>query len=149
MATKGPSFTAQLRGIEKKNAAKLTAIMRQSAQEVANAASTPQPSVKQTGGSFEIGKVPVDTGVLRNSQVTSINGGGAAQGPNAAPSVIGIAQLGSIINVRWTAEYARAIDKGTARIRARLFVTYHTERWAAIVGRIAGRLASRTGAAKP
>ena len=139
------SFTAQLRGFEKASKAKLTAIMRQSAQEIANAASTPQPSVKQTGGSFEIGKIPVDTGFLRNSQVTTLNGGGGAQGPDAAASVIGSAPLGSTIGVQWTADYAKTIDQGNARIAARLFVSYHVERWQAIVGKIAEKLKRRTG----
>ena len=145
---KGPSFTAQLRSIEKRNKAKMTAIARQSAQTVANAAQTPQKSVKETGGSFELGKLPVDTGNLRRSVVHTINGGGAAQGPDATSSVISRIKLGDLYSVRWTAEYAKAIDKGTAKIRARLFMTYHTERWPAIVGKVAAELARRVSGSR-
>ena len=137
------TFTAQLRSFETNSKRKLEAVMRQSAQEMTNLASTPQPSVKQTGGSFEIGRVPVDTGYLRNSQITGINGGSGGQGPDAAASVIASAPLGSTISVGWTAAYAKTIDQGNAHIQARRFLDYHLPKWQAIVGRIAEKLRRR------
>ncbi|MEL6101318.1 MAG: hypothetical protein AAFR68_08360, partial [Pseudomonadota bacterium] len=65
------TFTAQLRGHVEKYKKRIDLIVKQSAQDVIEIAQTPQPSVKQTGGFFETGLIPVDTGFLRNSLVSA------------------------------------------------------------------------------
>lgn len=127
---------------ERKTIGKLNALVRQSAQDVIAAANTPQPSVKQTGGTFELGKVPVDTGFLRNSLVVELtDGGGSAEGGDAYAGVIAGMEVGAVITATWTAAYAGAIEYGTDKIAPRMFVRYNIERWPEIVETNARRIA--------
>lgn len=135
------TFTASLSSFELKTKEAMSAIVRQSAQDVIEAANTPQPSVKQTGGAFEIGKVPVDTGFLRNSLATLLNGGSGLQGGDAYIAVLAEAGVGDVIEARWTAEYAVAVEYGSRNVQPRMFVRYNVERWQAIVEANAQRIA--------
>ncbi len=93
------SFKAQLRDFGEKTERKMTAILRQSAQDVFDDAQTP---VAQ-GGSM-----PVDEGFLRNSLVTEINGGSVGQGADSYALAIAQLEPGDMLSGGWTAEYARA-----------------------------------------
>lgn len=72
---------------------------------------TPQPSVKVTGGSYEIGKIPYDTWELIDSQVLVVNGQLRASGRNSVERM-GSLDWGDRIDFHFTAEYARAIEYG-------------------------------------
>lgn len=79
------------------SADKMLRVAKQSAQDVVEIAQNPVAKG---------GNMPVDTGFLRNSLVTELNGRTASEG--ADTYVLGIAQLqlGDIMSVVWTAEYA-------------------------------------------
>ena len=52
------------------------------------------------------GAMPVDTGFLRNSLVSSLDGAEVAQGPDSYTLSIAGMQLGQPMRFAWTAEYA-------------------------------------------
>lgn len=87
--------------------------MRATLMEMMNQAQEPQPSVKYTGGSFEIGKVPLLSEDLWSSLVTTVSGQSAS-----SPAVksymwrISRMKLGDTITFQWTAPYARVIEFG-------------------------------------
>lgn len=135
------TFAAQVKAFQDKTMAQITAVVRQSSQDLIEAAQTPQPSVKQTGGSFEVGKIPVDTANLRNNVTTEIVGGPAATGAEAYVAVIAQMEAGDTIRHTYHAEYAPAIEFGNGRIQPRMFVRANTERWQAIVAANVSRLA--------
>lgn len=76
---------------------KMLRVAKQSTDDVVREAQTPVAKG---------GNMPVDTGALRNSLVTEINGVGSGAGADSF--VLGIAQLqlGDVISVAWTADYA-------------------------------------------
>mgnify|MGYP005850773037 CR=1 FL=1 len=78
---------------------KLRRILRQSVQDVIRDAQTP---VAQ-GGSM-----PVNTGFLRNSLATEVNGIGVATGEDSYVLAIAGLEPGDVLRAGWTAEYARA-----------------------------------------
>ena len=123
------SFQAQLRAFENLTKKKMELIVKASAQDVFSAAQTPQPSVKETGGSFEVGKVPVDLGDLRRSFVSGINGQSVGQGDEAYILAITGAELGDTIEGGWTAEHAPAIEYGTDTIAPRAYMRTNAGRW--------------------
>jgi hypothetical protein len=97
--------------------------------KLASAAQTPQPSVKVTGGSFEYGKIPVDTGRLRESFTVYINGRVAAQGSEAHLSALPSVKVGDQVTLGWTAPYSDAVEYGTPSMDGRFFATAAAERW--------------------
>lgn len=137
------TFSAQVAAFRNKTHRQITAVVRQSAQDVIAACQTPQPSVKETGGSFEIGKIPVDLGNLRNNVVTEIVGGPSAQGGDAYAAVLAQAEAGDTIRHSYLSEYAPAIEYGTRHIAPRMFVRYNLERWQAFVAENLSRVAGR------
>lgn len=117
-------------------------ILKSSAQEVVSLAQTPQPSVKQTGGSFEIGKIPVDDGFLINSLQTSLNGSLVGAGQASYLLTIDSLQFGDVVEYRWTAAYAARIEFGfvgadsLGRVynqAGRYYVTTAAAKWVSIV----------------
>lgn len=93
------SFTAQLRQFTEKTERKMTAILRQSVQDVFDIAQEPVSK----GGSM-----PVDTAFLRNSLATEVNGSMVAEGDDSYTLAIAQLEPGDKLRGGWTAEYARA-----------------------------------------
>ena len=102
---KHETFTAAIEAIKERTAEKMAALVRQSSQDVIADAQTPVAAG---------GRMPVDTGFLRNSLVTSLNGGGGVGGGDSYVATIADAKPGDIIEARWTAEYAAAVEYGHA-----------------------------------
>ncbi len=123
------SFEAQLRDFEGRTAKKIAAVVKQSAQDLFEACQTPQPSVKETGGSFEVGKIPVDLGDLRGSFVSGLNGQKVAEGEEAYIATIAGYKLGDSIQGGWTADHARPIEYGSGKIKPRRFVGANVPKW--------------------
>jgi hypothetical protein len=138
------AFTAQIKNFEKLSLRKLTAIVKQSAQDVFSAAQTAQPSVKETGGSFEVGKIPVDWGDLRGSFVSGLNGGTIAQGNEAYVLAIAQAKLGDSIQGGWTMNYAMTIEFGneSGTIKPRAFMRTNAAKWNSFVQANAAKVAA-------
>lgn len=102
MATR---FSAQVSTWARKSERRMTAIFRESVQRTINDAQTPVAKG---------GRMPVDTGFLRNSMTASLSGlpvgpsvRGEGQGnPDDVVLVIAGAKIGDIIWAGWAAEYS-------------------------------------------
>lgn len=90
-------FIADVERFGRLTADQMLRVAKQSADDVVRVAQTPVAKG---------GDLPVDTGILRNSLVTEVNGTRVAA--NADSFVLGIAQLqlGDVFSVAWTADYA-------------------------------------------
>jgi hypothetical protein len=80
--------------------------LNESVQDVMEGAQTPQPSVKVTGGSFETGKIAVDTAELINS----LHLDDQHIGDN--PEVVGLIEPGTIQTFEWQSDHAAAHEYG-------------------------------------
>lgn len=78
-------------------------IVKQSIQDVSEIAQTP----KAQGG-----RMPVDTGFLRNSFQAGLNGTTALTGPDVYGAVVAGMEMGDTFYGGWTAEYALRMEKG-------------------------------------
>lgn len=96
-------FSAQLNKWANQTSRDLELIFRESAQELFSDAQTP---VAQGGN------MPVDTGFLRNSFVSGLNGFTSLTGSDAYVAVIAGAKLGDVVFGGWTAAYAARIEFG-------------------------------------
>lgn len=134
------TFNAQVASHVAKYRQRLEAVFKQSAQDVIEQAQEPQPSVKLTGGSFEIGKIPVDTSFLRNSLIAGLNGSSSLTGPDSYVLAVASAVLGDTIQAGWIAEYARDVEYGTSKMAGRFFMRSAAQNWQAIVTENAARL---------
>lgn len=101
------SFGAQLGAMTEKAKRNMLYIASMSTQDVLEGAQTPQPSVKITGGSFEVGKIPVDTADLVNSLTVEGN-----TGPDAYVVAIAGMKLGDVMEFEWTMPYAARVEFG-------------------------------------
>lgn len=106
------TFAAQLNDFANLTKQNLKYVAINAIQDIVEAAQTPQPSVKRTGGSFQEGKIPVDTAELINSLISGANG---SFGPEAADSyAVALAgyDLGDYMRFAWTAPHAMRIEAG-------------------------------------
>jgi hypothetical protein len=90
-------FVADVAAFADKTADQMLRVAKQSLQDTVRDAQTP---VAQ-GGSM-----PVDTGFLRNSLVTSVRGSQAGEGSDSYVLGIATLQLGDAFQVAWVADYA-------------------------------------------
>jgi len=88
-------FTADVKRFSELAKEKMLAVARQSIQDVISDAQTP---VAQGG------LMPVDTGFLRNSLTSGLNGGGASK--DAIVLTVAAMDIGDTVNFAWTADYA-------------------------------------------
>jgi hypothetical protein len=135
------SFRAQIEDFAGLTEKQMRAVVVDSVQDVLEGAQTSQPSVKVTGGTFEEGKIPVDTRSLIQSLELGYNGSYQPTQGATELSVAGF-QLGYTINARWTASYAMRIELGFSGADAlgrvynqagRFFVSKNAARWPEIV----------------
>lgn len=120
------TFTAQIKAFADRTQEKIEAVVKQSAQEVFSIAQTP----KAQGG-----RMPVDTGFLRNSLIASLNGSTVGGGADAYVLAVAGAELGDTIFAGWTANYARFMEYGTSKTPANFFMLSAAQQWGAIVER--------------
>ena len=92
-------FVASVEGWSERAKANMLNIARAAIQEVISDAQTP---VSQ-GGSM-----PVDTSFLRNSLASGLNGSFGADAADSYVLTVAGMEIGDTVNVKWTAEYARA-----------------------------------------
>lgn len=95
--TDNAKFIADVAAFADKTAEQMLRVAKQSIQDVVKQAQTP---VAQ-GGSL-----PIDTGFLRNSLVTTVRGATAGEGENSYVLGISSLQLGDPFQVAWVADYA-------------------------------------------
>lgn len=116
------SFTAQARNWTEKAKRNMGLVVADAFQGVAQDMSQRQPSVKETGGSFIIGAVPVDEGVLINSLFTTLNEAQVGQGPASYTAGLAGFEIGDVITFAFSSEYAVHIEYGTSRFPGRFMV---------------------------
>lgn len=115
-------FSAQIRNWSEKAKRNASLVVAEAAQEVFRDMSERQPSVKETGGTYRIGRVPVDTGLLINSMTATLNGSATGQGPDAYVAALAGFEGGDSIVFAFTQEYAPAIEYGTQHFSGRFMV---------------------------
>ena len=67
--------------------------------------------------------MPVDTGYLRNSLQSAVNGAVVGDGVFAAAAILGKFEFGDVLHFKWTAEYAGYVHDGTERQTGRFFMS--------------------------
>lgn len=120
------TFEAQVAEFRRLTLEKMALVVKQSAQDVFSTAQTP----KAMGGNL-----PVDTGFLRNSFVSALNGGGAVGGSDAYVATIAGMDLGDAVLGGWTANYARHVEYGTSKMAGSFFALRAAQEWQNIVAR--------------
>lgn len=116
---------------QKKN---LEFIAADAIQEVSRLATRRQPGVGDTGGSYQEGLVPVDTGELINSYQLSVDGGVVGTGETSHVALMAGFELGSVVQGAFTAPHARPMEYGvTGRFGGRFFVRNAVQQWSSIV----------------
>ncbi len=91
------TFTAQLGAFRDKTKAQMQAVLTESVQDVVREA-----QLSDDDG----GRMPVDTGDLRSSLVSELNGSQVAQGENSYTIVAEMMEPGDTARFGWTAAYA-------------------------------------------
>ena len=120
------TFTAQIKAFTDRAKEKMETVVKQSAQEVYSIAQTP----KARGG-----RMPVDTGFLRNSLVAELNGSTVSGGADAYTLAVAGMELGDTVFAGWTAEYARHMEYGTSKTPGNFYMLSAAQQWQAIVKR--------------
>lgn len=92
------TFTADLQRFADLTEDKMKRVAQASIQDVVQIAQTP---VAQGGD------MPVDTGTLRNSLVSDLDGAQVAQGDDSYALAVAQLQIGQVARFGWAAEYAR------------------------------------------
>lgn len=129
-------FSAQVNDYVRKYKERMEAVFKQSAQDVIAQAQTP---VAQGGN------MPVDTGFLRNSLVSGLNGSTSLTGADSYVLAVAGANLGDSIFAGWTANYARYQEYGPNGRPGRFFMRAAAQNWQDIVTRNANELRNRGG----
>ena len=124
-------FEATIRAFAEDAERKATAVFKQSAQDVIADAQLP---VAQGG------RMPVDTGFLRNSLASGLNGSTALSGSDSYVMAIAGAELGDVIEAGWTADYAKHVEYGTQGRSGRFFMRGAAQKWPSIVAANEARL---------
>lgn len=118
------TFEAQVSAALSRHRARLEAVFRQSAQEVIADAQVPVAKG---------GRMPVDTGFLRNSLVSGLNGAVTSSGPDGYVLTIAGAGLEDTVFAGWTANYARHVEYGARGRPGRFFMRGAAQKWPQIV----------------
>jgi len=127
------TFAAQIRNFEKKTLEKLRRIIQIAAQ------SAFQDAQKPIG---EGGRMPVDTGFLRDSEQSGLNGSVIAKGQDTYVLSIAQVKIGDVLFLVWTAEYAAYVEYGTSRMPARFFMRGAAQQWQRFVDEAARKVAN-------
>jgi len=127
---------AQLDQWTKKTEKRIDAVLKDATQSVVAVAQ----QTKAKGG-----RMPVDTGNLRNSLQSSVAGG--AMGEGASSYILAAAGMkgGDLATFTWTAEYAAAVNNGNRGRPGAHFVEGAVDQWPAIVRASIAKAKARVG----
>ena len=125
------SFSADLQRFSKRVQARALDVARESIQDVIDDAQTP----KAKGG-----RMPVDTGFLRNSLASGLNGSFGPPDENSYTLTIFQLDLGDVARFAWTAEYAIFQELGTSAFAGNHFVGVAAAKWPQFVEANARRI---------
>ena len=112
------TFTADLERFRDKTRGQMRRVFQQSLGDVMDAAQQ---------------AVPVDTGFLRASLASEVNGARLAEGPDSYTLAIAATDLGDVARFAWTAEYAAHVEFGARGRPGRHFVGQAAAQWPQIV----------------
>ena len=120
----------------KKTEKRIDAVLKDATQSVVAVAQ----QTKAKGG-----RMPVDTGNLRNSLQSSVAGG--AMGEGASSYILAAAGMkgGDLATFTWTAEYAAAVNNGRNGRPGAHFVEGAVDQWPAIVRASIAKAKARVG----
>ena len=91
------------------------------------------------------GRMPVDTGNLRNSLQSSVAGGAMGEGKESYIMVAAGMNGGDLATFTWTAEYAAAVNNGNRGRPGAHFVEGAVDQWPAIVRASIAKAKARVG----
>ena len=91
------------------------------------------------------GRMPVDTGNLRNSLQSSVAGGASGEGKESYIMVAAGMKGGDLATFTWTAEYAAAVNNGNRGRPGAHFVEGAVDQWPAIVRASIAKAKARVG----
>ena len=139
MIVNSGAFKTELDNFFKKAEKARNRVYQEAIKEVIRRASRTQPSVTETGGTFEIGKVPVLTRELLQSLTIWVNGNIKGTGPESiARSMVGV-RAEDKVEFGFTAGHAAKMEYGDGKIEGRLFVTSAVQDWDIILAEKAAR----------
>jgi hypothetical protein len=124
-------FTAQINAWSEKAKRNMALVVKQSAQDVFEIAQTPVAKG---------GNMPVDTGFLRNSLISGLNGNGSFEGADSYVLAIAEMEMGDVMIGGWTAAYAVHQEYGTTSMAGRFYMRGAAQQWQGIVARNAAKL---------
>lgn len=105
------SFAAQVGAWTEKAKRNTRLVVADAAQGVFEDMSQRQPSIKETG-SFVVGKVPVDTGLLISSMFAQVNGATVGQGSDSYVAALAGMEMGDTVRFAFSQDYAQRIEYG-------------------------------------
>jgi hypothetical protein len=120
----------------KKTEKRIDAVLKDATQSVVAVAQ----QTKAKGG-----RMPVDTGNLRNSLQSSVAGGAMNEGASSYILVAGNMNGGDLATFTWTAEYAAAVNNGNRGRPGAHFVEGAVDQWPAIVRASIAKAKARVG----
>ena len=120
----------------KKTEKRIDAVLKDATQSVVAVAQ----QTKAKGG-----RMPVDTGNLRNSLQSSVAGGAMGEGASSYILVAGNMKGGDLATFTWTAEYAAAVNNGNRGRPGAHFVEGAVDEWPAIVRASIAKAKARVG----
>jgi len=120
----------------KKTEKRIDAVLKDATQSVVAVAQ----QTKAKGG-----RMPVDTGNLRNSLQSSVAGGAMGEGKESYIMVAGNMKGGDLATFTWTAEYAAAVNNGNRGRLGAHFVEGAVDQWPAIVRACIAKAKARVG----
>jgi len=127
---------AQLDQWTKKTQRRIDAVLKDATQSVVAVAQV----TKAKGG-----RMPVDTGNLRNSLISSVAGGASGQGEESYIMAAAGMTGGDVATFTWTAEYAAAVNNGRNGRPGAHFVEGAVDEWPAIVRASIAKAKARVG----
>jgi len=120
----------------KKTERRIDAVLKDATQSVVAVAQ----ETKAKGG-----RMPVDTGNLRNSLQSSVAGGASGQGEASYVMAAAGMKGGDVATFTWTAEYAAAVNNGNRGRPGAHFVEGAVDQWPAIVRASIAKAKARVG----
>lgn len=128
-----PTFAADIRAFADRTVGQMRDVMRESTQDVVQAAQTPQVSLARGATGVVQGKIPVDTGFLRNSLVSGLNGSFGPEGPESYALTVAGMEIGDVARFAWTAPHALPTELGHGSYKGAHFVGANAARWSDFV----------------
>jgi len=120
----------------KKTERRIDAVLKDATQSVVAVAQ----ETKAKGG-----RMPVDTGNLRNSLQSSVAGGASGQGEASYVMAAAGMKGGDVATFTWTAEYAAAVNNGNRGRPGAHFVEGAVDQWPAVVRASIAKAKARVG----